>query len=52
MRFEVIEILLNDTITVLLSTSSRDYATRYLRWLNYKYGDFRNFAMRDNICIK
>ena len=29
-----------------------DYASRYLRWLNYKYGDYRNFAMRDKICSK
>lgn len=52
MRYEIIEILLDDTISVLLSTSSRDYASRYLRWLNYKYGDYRNFAMRDKTCSK
>lgn len=57
MRYEVVEILADNTISVLLSTSSRDYADRYLRFLNFKYGDYRDFALTDkkrylsmNIC--
>lgn len=47
MRYEVVEILADNTISVLLSTSSRDYADRYLRFLNFKYGDYRDFALTD-----
>lgn len=47
MRYEVIEILADNTITVLLSTSSKDYAVRYLRFLNFKYGDYRDFYISD-----
>ena len=48
MRYEVIEILLDDSIEVLLTTSSLDYAKRYFRFLNFRYGDYRNFYIKDN----
>lgn len=48
MRYEVIEILCDDSIEVLLITSSFDYANRYFRFMTYRYGDFRNFYIKDN----
>lgn len=49
MRYEVIEILLDNTIEVLMTSGSFDYANRYFRFLNYKYGDYRTFILKDNM---
>lgn len=49
MRYEVIEILLDNSIEVLLTSGSFDYANRYFRFLNYKYGDYRTFILKDNM---
>lgn len=49
MRYEVIEILLDNSVEVLLSSGSFDYANRYFRFLNYKYGDYRTFILKDNL---
>lgn len=43
MRYEVLELLCDNQVEVLLSTSSFDYAQKYLRFMVFKYGDYRNF---------
>lgn len=47
MRYEVNEILLDNSIECLLSTSSYEYAQRYFRFLKYRYGSYRSFFIRD-----
>lgn len=49
MRYEVIEILLDNQIEVLMTTGSLDYATKYFRFLNFRYGDYRTFILKDNL---
>lgn len=49
MRYEVIEILLDNSIEVLLTSGSFNYAYKYFRFLNYKYGDYRTFILKDNM---
>lgn len=49
MRFEVLEILLDNSVEVLLTSGSFDYANKYFRFLNFKYGDYRTFLLKDNL---
>lgn len=49
MRYEVIEILFDNSVEVLLTSGSFDYANRYYRFLNFKYGDYRTFILKDNL---
>lgn len=49
MRYEVIELLCDNTIEVLLTSSSYDYALRYFRFLYFRYGDCREFYLRDRL---
>lgn len=47
MRYEVVEILPDNTISILLSTGSYDYALRYLKFLKFRYGSYRDFYLSD-----
>lgn len=49
MRYEIIELVYDNSIEVLMTTSSFIYAKKYLNFLNFLYGDFRCFILKDRL---